>query len=172
MIKKPFYTAITTAAIALSATSLQAKESYSQSTTDTMFVCATEIQTPTMFAYTPGSVTLTPLITWHQDYLLPEQSGKEVCKQTATTLQNLAQEKQPQYLKTQEAEDRTVVCMVSQEAQNCSSNESVTLFSINPNYDAACILDNKEPLECVAIGRVRGVYSVPDSPYTPSWWPW
>jgi Circadian oscillating protein COP23 len=172
MIKNPFYTAITALAIALSATSLQAKESYSQNTTDTTFVCATEIQTPTMFAYTPGAVNLTPLITWHQDYLLPEQSGKEVCKQTAATLQNLSQKKQPQYLKTQEAEDRTVICMVTQETQNCSSENSVTLFSINPNYDAACILDNKEPLECVAIGRVRGVYSVPDSPYTPSWWPW
>jgi hypothetical protein len=172
MIKNPFYTAITVAAIALSATSLQAKESYSQNATDTSFVCATEIQTPTMFAYTPGAVNLTPLITWHQDYLLPEQSGKEVCKQTATTLQNLSQTKQPQYLKTQEAEDRTVVCMVNQENQNCNSENSVNLFSINPNYDAACVLDNKEPLECVAIGRVRGVYSIPDSPYTPSWWPW
>jgi hypothetical protein len=145
MIKNPFYTAITVAAIALSATSLQAKESYSQNATDTSFVCATEIQTPTMFAYTPGA---------------------------ATTLQNLSQTKQPQYLKTQEAEDRTVVCMVNQENQNCNSENSVNLFSINPNYDAACVLDNKEPLECVAIGRVRGVYSIPDSPYTPSWWPW
>ena len=172
MIKNHLYTAITVSAIALSASSLQAKESYSQNLSDTIFVCATEVETPTMFAYTPGKVNLTPLITWYQDYLLPEESGKEICQQTATKLQDLYQEEQARYLRTQEAEDRTLVCMVSQETNNCSSEDSITLFSVNPNYDATCILDNREPLECVAIGRVRGVYSVPDSPYTPSWWPW
>ena len=172
MIKNPVYTAITVSAIALSATSLQAKESYSQNPSDTIFVCATEIETPIMFAYTPGTVNLTPLITWYQDYLLPEQSGKEVCQQTATQLQNLYQEQEPKYLTTQETEDSTIVCMVNQETQNCDSEDSVTLFSVNPNYDATCVLDNRQPLECVAIGKVRGVYSVPDSPYTPSWWPW
>ena len=95
MIKNPVYTAITISAIALSATSLQAKETYSQNPSDTIFVCATEIETPTMFAYTPGQVNLTPLITWYQDYLLPEQSGREICQQTATKLQDLYQEQQP-----------------------------------------------------------------------------
>ncbi len=172
MIKNPVYTAITACAIAFIATSLQGKESYSQNPSNTIFVCATDIETPTMFAYTPGTVNLTPIITWHQDYLLPEQSGKEVCQQTASKLQNLFQEKQPKYLRTQEAEDRTLVCVVDRENQTCNSEDSITLFSMNPNYSAACILDNKEPLECVALGDVRGVYSVPDSPYTPSWWPW
>lgn len=172
MIKNTIYTTFTACAIALSATSLQAKESYSQSPSDTVFACATEIETPILFAYKPGSVNLTPLITWHQDYLLPEQSAKELCQQTAIKLQDLSEEKKPQFLSTQEAEDRTLVCMVGQENQNCNSEASVALFSVNPNYDAACVLDNKNPLECVAIGRVRGVYSVPDSPYTPSWWPW
>ena len=172
MIKKPICTAITTCAIALSATSLQAKESYSQNPSNTIFVCATEIQTPIMFGYTPGSVQLTPLITWHSEYLLPQESGKEICQQTATKLQALSQEKQERYLKTEAAEDRTLVCMVSQENETCSSENSEALFSINSNYNPSCILDNRQPLECVAVGKVRGVYSTPDSPYQPSWWPW
>lgn len=172
MTRNPLFTAIATCAIALSATSIQAKESYSQNPSDTIFVCATDIQTPTMFAYAPGKVKLTPLISWHEEYLLPEQSAAEVCQQTASKLQELYQQKAERYIRTEEKEDHTLVCMVAKESQTCSDKDSETLFSVNPNYDASCILDNREPLECIAIGNQRGVGSIPDAPYKINWWPW
>jgi hypothetical protein len=62
--------------------------------------------------------------------------------------------------------------LVADKEETCDSENSEALFSLNPNYDAGCVLDNKEPIECVAVGKVRGVFAVPDSPYQPSWWPW
>lgn len=171
MNKKNLYLAVITSAIAFGATSIQAKESYSQSSTNTIFVCATEIETPTIFAFNPGDVKLTPVISWHQEYLLPEQSAAEVCQQTAAKLQEIDRN-QEYYLKNELRGDRTLVCMVSEKDATCASDNSEELFSINPNYNAPCILDNREPLECVALGRVRGVYSSIDTPYEPSWWPW
>lgn len=172
MTKNPLFTAIATFAIALSATSIQAKESYSQNPSDTVFVCATDTETPTLFAYTPGKVKLTPLIGWHSEYLLPEQSGAEVCQQTASKLQTLYQQKEERYIRTEAKEDHTLVCMVAKENETCQDEDSETLFSVNPNYDASCVLDNREPLECVAIGNIRGVRSIPDAPYKLNWWPW
>lgn len=177
MIKKPLYTAITACAIALSATPLHAEASRNQNPsaqndTDTTFVCATDIATPTMFAYNPGEVKLTPIMSWHEEYLLPEQSGKEVCQQTATKLQKLSEEKQKRFLSTEARKEHNVVCMVADKSQTCSSEDSVELFSVNPDYDSACVLDNREPVECVAVGRVRGVYSITNEPYTPMWLFW
>ncbi|HHP7231382.1 MAG TPA: COP23 domain-containing protein [Xenococcaceae cyanobacterium] len=169
---KYFLTAITLGAIALSSTSINAKESYSQSVSEALFVCATESAAPTMYAYTPGKVTITPLISWHQEYLLPGQSGIEVCQQVAGKLQDLSQQRQERFITTETREDHTLVCMVTQENDTCSSQTSEALFSVNPNYDASCVLDRREPLECVAVGKVRGVFSVPDDPYKPMWWPW
>jgi hypothetical protein len=172
MTRNPLLTAIAAFAIALSATSIQAKESYSQNPSDTIFVCGTDVEVPTMFAYTPGKIKLTPLISWHQEYLLPEQSGAEVCQQTAAKLQGLYQQKQERYIRTEQKEDHTLVCMVAEENETCNDKNSETLFSVNPNYDATCVLDNREPLECVAIGNIRGVRSIPDAPYKLNWWPW
>jgi esterase/lipase len=31
------------------------------------FVCAPQMQPPTMFAYTPGQVNLKPIMTWHKN---------------------------------------------------------------------------------------------------------
>ncbi|MGV2828701.1 COP23 domain-containing protein [Myxosarcina sp. GI1(2024)] len=170
MNNKAFYVAIATSAIAITTTSIQAQEKPSPNA-DKIFVCATDIETPTMFAFTPGNVKLTPIVSWHSEYLLSEQSATEVCQQTATKLQEIDR-RQEHYLRTQSKVHRTVVCIVSEKDATCSSNNSEELFSINPNYDAHCILDNREPLECVALGRVRGVYSSIDSPYQPTWWPW
>lgn len=170
MNNKHIYLAIATGAIALTSTSIQAQETPSKNT-DKIFVCATDIETPTMFAFTPANVKLTPIISWHPEYLLPEQSASEVCQQTAAKLQTIDRQ-QEHYLKTEIRVNRTVVCMVSEKDAACSSDNSEELFSINPNYNAPCVLDNRQPLECVALGRVRGVYSSIDAPYQPSWWPW
>lgn len=171
MNKKYLITALIGSAIALNVTPLQAKSDSSRQSDDTIFVCATAQDTPTMFAYTPGKVNLTPLISWHDEYLLPEQSGKGACQQTATKLQASYQQGQKKYLKAEEAETENLVCLVSEEDQNCNTEESEKLFSVNPNYDPGCVIDNKEPIECMAL-NARGVYSFEDKPYQPLWWPW
>lgn len=173
MFPKVISTTLTISAIALSTTALATTESYSQqnSESEMMFVCASQTEPPTMYAHTPGKVNLTPLISWHQDYLLPNQSAAEVCQQVAAKLQSQYQQGQKKFFTTEQRENRTVVCLVSQQNQTCSSSNSEELFSVNPNYDATCVLDNRQPLECMAIGRTRGLSSIPDSPYTPTWWP-
>ncbi len=169
-------TTLTIGAIALNTTFLEAKESHSQAPaqSNTIFVCATTTQPPTLFAYTPGKINLTPLMGWHREYLLPNQSGTEICQQVAVKLQTQFQQKQPRFFITEKQEDRNVLCLVTQENANCSSENSEELFSVNSNYDPTCVLDNHKPLECLAISRSRGVLGLPESPYTPTWqfWPW
>ncbi len=174
MFSKVISTTFTISAIALSTTALAATESYSQQSSkpEMTFVCASQTEPSTMYAYTPGKVNLTPLISWYQDYLLPNQSAAEVCQQVAAKLQSQYQKGQKKFFATEQRENQTVVCLVSQQNQTCNSDNSEELFSVNPNYDATCVLDNRKPLECMAISRTRGVSSIPDSPYMPSWWPW
>ncbi|BAU62960.1 hypothetical protein STA3757_03110 [Stanieria sp. NIES-3757] len=174
MFWKTISTSFTISAIALTATSLPATESYSQNAnaSDMTFVCSSQNGVPTMFAYTPGKVNLTPLMTWHPEYLVSNQSASQICQQVATKLQTQFQQNQQKYFAIQKAETSTLVCLVAKENDNCNAKNSEELFSINPNYDPTCILDNRQPLECVAIGRTRGVFSMPDSSYEPTWWPW
>ncbi len=171
MNKKLFYTALVGSAIALNGTPLQAEGNPNQDLGNTIFVCATAQDTPTMFAYTPGKVNLTPLITWYPEYLLPEQSGQKVCQQTASKLQASYQQDQEKYLKSEELEKGDLVCLVSKADQDCTTEDSKKLFSVNPNYNAGCVLDNKQPIECMAL-NARGVYSFEDKPYQAQWWPW
>ena len=65
MNKKNIYTALVSCAIALSATPIQAEENSHQNSAKNIFVCAMHEDIPTMFAYTPGEVNLTPLMSWH-----------------------------------------------------------------------------------------------------------
>ena len=151
---------------------LEAKENYRDESSETAFVCATETSVPTLYVYTSGKTSLTPIISWHKEYLLPQESGSEICQQVARKLQYLSQEQGERYITTEEKEEHTLVCMVKIANETCSSDYSEPLFGINPNYDARCILDRREPLECVTVGRVRGVFTIPDSPYKPIWWLW
>ncbi|MBE9047363.1 hypothetical protein IQ255_23680 [Pleurocapsales cyanobacterium LEGE 10410] len=171
MKKNYFYTACVSCAIALNAAPIQAQETQSQDSAEIVFVCAIQKNTPTMFAYTPGEVNLTPLMSWHQEYLLPEQSGQEVCLETANKLQDSVQQEQAKYLKSQTPKEGNSVCLVAEEDLSCATENSETLFVVNPNYNASCVLENKNPIECKAL-QVRGIYSFDDKPYQPLWWPW
>ncbi len=170
MNKKYLYTALVGCAIALNVVPLNAKEDSTRSS-ESAFVCAVQDGTPTMFASTPDETNLTPLISWHAEYLLPEQSGAEVCQQTAATLQDAYGQEQAKYLKAETTEEGNLVCLVNEAEQNCIAEDSQKLFSVNPNYDAGCVLENKQPIECKAL-RVRGIYSFEDKPYQPVWWLW
>lgn len=171
MKKNYLYTAFVSCAIALNAVPIQAEETQPQDTAEIIFLCATPENTPTMFAYTPGEVNLTPLMSWHQEYLLAEQSGQEVCLKTATKLQDSVQQEQAKYLKSETPEEGNAVCLVTEEDLSCATENSETLFVVNSNYDAGCVLENKSPIECKAL-QVRGIYSLDDKPYQPLWWPW
>ena len=170
--KKLFHLGLAATAIAFSANSLSATESYSQNSSDTIFVCSTENTASTMYAYTPGKAVLTPLIGWYQEYLLPNTSSAEVCQQTATKLQELSQEKTVRYIATEEQTDQTVVCMLTRENGTCSAEDSEKLFEVNLNYDPSCVLNRFEPLECSAMVRRGSIMPVSDAPYRPTWWPW
>ncbi len=116
MFKKVISATLALGAIALSADLLTASESKKQDSaqTNTVFVCAAQTQPPTLFAYTPGEVNLTSLMSWHQDYLLPEQSGDEICQQVATKLQNRLQNQQPNLFVSQKQENRSALCLVTE----------------------------------------------------------
>lgn len=170
MNKKYLYTAFLSCAIALNVVPLNAAEDTPE-TSESAFVCATQEGKATMFAYTPGETNLTPLMNWHAEYLLPEQSGTEVCQQTAAKLQDSYEQDQARYLKAETTEEENLVCLVNEEEQNCIAEDSQKLFSVNPKYNAGCVLENKSPIECKAL-KVRGIYSFDDKPYQPLWWPW
>lgn len=170
--KKLFYLGLTASALAFSGNSLSATESFSQNSSDTIFVCSTENTASTMYAYTPGKAVLTPLISWHQEYLVPDTSSAEVCQQTATKLQELSQEKTVRYIATEEQQDQTVVCMVTRENDTCSAADSEKLFGVNLNYSPSCVLNRFEPLECTAMVQRGSIMPESDSPYRPTWWPW
>ena len=171
MKNKYLSTALIGCAIAFATIPLHATESISSESSDSIFVCGIQAQTPTMFSYTPGEVNLTPLMSWNSEYLLPGQSGAEVCKQTAVKLQESYQQEEAKYLKTATTEEQNLVCLVDEEDKNCLDEASQKLFSVNSKYDASCVLENKAPIDCVA-QKVRGIYSFNDEPYQPLWWPW
>ncbi len=172
MNKKHLYTALVGCAIAISSLPVQAEENPNKKSANTAFVCATQEGTPTMYAYTSGQVNLKPIMSWHSEYLLPKQSGKEICQQTANKLQASYQQKTAKYLKAESLEKKNLVCLVTEEDQNCADKASEKLFSVNPNYNAGCVLDNMKPLECKALKSRGNIYSFDDKPYQPVWWPW
>lgn len=171
MNQKYLYTALLSGAIAFSAIPLQAKQNTTVESSESIFVCATEEGTPTIFTRALGETKLTPIMSWHSEYLLPEQSEAEVCLKTAAKLEDSYQQEQVRYLKAESTEKANLVCLVEEKDANCISEDSQTLFSVNPDYNAACVLENKKPIECKAL-QVRGIYSFDDEPYQTLWWPW
>lgn len=134
------------------------------------FVCATDIDPPTLFAYTPGEVTLKPLFRWYPEYLLPNQPAAAVCQQVAQKLQQEYNSGKRKFFAAETVENRTDVCLVSREDEKCNSQNSQQLFSLNANYDTTCVMNNGEPIDCFAV-NTRGVFSLPAGTYEPSWWP-
>lgn len=147
-------------------------ETQTVSAQKTAFVCAPQMQTPTMFAYTPGQVNLKPVITWHKEYLLPETTAADICQQVAEKLQNNYQQGQEKFMAFEKQQDRTLVCLVEDKDDKCNSNNSEELFSLNPSYDPTCLMNNLNPTECSVVSQRRGsLMTLPDGTYTPTWWP-
>lgn len=172
MNQKLLQTAFVGIAIAMNATPLLAQEKSEEESPEIAFVCATQDSVPTMYAYTSGQVKLEPVMSWHSEYLLPEQSGEQTCFDTANKLQASYQQEEARYLKAETEEKINLVCLVTEEEENCTDENSQTLFSVNPNYEAGCVLDNMQPLECKALRNRGNIYSFDNKPYQPIWWPW
>jgi hypothetical protein len=171
MNKRYLGTALVSCAIALNAVPVGAKQNTTVESSEPIFVCATEEGTPTIFTRASGETKLTPIMSWYSEYLLPDGSAAEVCLKTAAKLQDSYQQEQVKYLKSETTEQENSVCLVEEEDANCLSDNSQKLFSVNPNYSAGCVLENKKPIECKAL-QVRGIYSFDDKPYQALWWPW
>lgn len=167
-----YYILLSIIAITLFSRPLKAQGDSLDNSAENFFVCTTETLVPTLYIYTAGKISLTPLISWHQEYLLPENSANETCEKVAKKLQYSERQPGHKYISTEKKEEYTLVCMVKVKNETCNSNYSEPLFSIDPNYNARCVLNHREPLECVEVGRSRGVFSIPDSPYKPIWWLW
>ncbi|MEL6496666.1 MAG: COP23 domain-containing protein [Cyanobacteria bacterium J06623_7] len=159
-------------AIAIAAVPVNAEERANLQFSESAFVCSVQGETPTMFAYNPGEVALTPLMRWHGEYVAPSQSGAEICQQTAVRLQDSYQQDEAKYLKSATTEEENIVCLVNDIEGDCADEDSQKLFSVNPKYNASCVLENKTPIECAATQVRRGIYSFNDEPYQPLWWPW
>jgi Circadian oscillating protein COP23 len=135
------------------------------------FVCASEVNPPITYAYTPGEVNLKPLMIWHSEYLLPNESAAELCQRVAQKLQTSYNQQQDYLLASDGTDKMWKVCLVSKSGDGCDVSNSVYLFSLNGNYAQApkCLMEGIDPLQCP---RSRGkVISLPGGRYTPFWWP-
>jgi hypothetical protein len=135
------------------------------------FVCSSEGNPPKTYAYIPGEQEPKPIMTWHSEYLLPQDSPTKLCQQAAQKLQNRYNEQQGYLLASDKTDRAWQVCLVSKQGEGCDSRNSVYLFSLSANYQSPrCLMENLEPLQCP---RSRGqVISLPGGRYSPSWWPW
>jgi hypothetical protein len=136
------------------------------------FVCASEINPPTTFVYTPGEIILKPILSWYSDYLLPNDSAEKLCQTVTEKLQSKYDQGQKFFLASQKVNDRWQVCLVTQKGAECNSKNSEELFSVNANYKTPeCIMENTEPKSCPNLPTTRGpVLSIPGGRYTRIWW--
>jgi hypothetical protein len=173
MFAKSISTLLVLSGIALGTTS--ASLSQTNAKEKLSFVCATNTNPPTTFAYRQGEVTLTPLFSWYSEYLLPGNSASELCKSVAQKLQSKYNQGQKYFLAYEKINDSWKVCLVSKEGGKCTSDKSEELFSLNSTYQAPkCVMENTEPKSCPptppSIGYRGPLLSVPGGRYKPAWW--
>ncbi|MGK7873643.1 MAG: COP23 domain-containing protein [Xenococcaceae cyanobacterium] len=171
MMRKSVSIVLSATAIALGATATFSQESSQPRIT---FVCAPTVEPPTTFAYIQNQVTLEPVMSWYSEYLLPGSEAAELCQKVAEKLQSKYDRGQKYFLATERVDDRWKVCLVSTEGEECNSNNSEELFSLNTNYRNVhkCVMENIEPGKCFKNVSLRGtVLSTPGGGYKPSWWP-
>jgi hypothetical protein len=204
MLKKSISKSLTAGAIALGIAGLNASVTLSQTATEnntpsqlkTTFVCATNSNPPTTFALTyneKGQATLTPIMSWHSEYLISGDSAESLCQQVAQKLQskydraeeiNIAFQQVQVKKDNQGVERQWNVCLAPSAEAECipSTNEATNqasseeLFSLNNNYikTPECLMENKEPESCMvnpqAKVATRGpLLVVPASNYQPRW---
>jgi hypothetical protein len=143
------------------------------STTDTnktVFLCATDVEPPTTFSYTPGEINLHPRLSWYAEYLPPGVSATELCEKMANKFQSLQDSGKSYFLAVDKLDEIWKVCVVNNEGENCNSANSEVLFNLNGNYKSyGCLMQNIQPAQCP--WTRGGVISLPGGRYKPNWWP-
>jgi hypothetical protein len=136
------------------------------------FVCATQVEPPTTFIYIPGQVTLSPVMSWYSEYLLPGESAEALCQKTAQVLQT-KYDRQEKYFVAAELDlnnEMWKVCLVNEKGEKCTAKNSELLFSLNPNYQSPkCLMESIKPAQC--LWSRGGLLSLPGGRYLPTWWP-
>jgi hypothetical protein len=136
----------------------------------TVFLCATDVEPPTTFAYTPGQIDLQPRMSWYAEYLPPGVSAAELCEKMATKLQSLQDSGKNYFLAVEKLDESWQVCVVNNQGDKCGTTESEVLFNLNGNYKSyGCLMQNIQPAQCP--WTRGGVISLPGGRYKPNWWP-
>lgn len=160
-------------------------ETFAQATPQSKmtFSCNLTSDPPITLANLPDNANPIPMITWYSEYLLPENSAKELCQKVAETLQEKYNQQQNNLFATGQETNRNIICLVSSEGEKCNSNQSQELFSVQPEYDPRCVMDNIAPGECgqyicklddippLACTNRGTVLAIPGGKYKPSWLP-
>ncbi|MGK7943386.1 MAG: COP23 domain-containing protein [Microcystaceae cyanobacterium] len=140
------------------------------------FICQSEQTPPRTVVQMDGETDV--VATWYSEYLLENTSATEICQEVAQTLQQRYERQQPSLFAYQAVnpKERLDVCLVSEEGQICTEEDSKVLFSLNNRYKepADCILKNKPPQTdgCKRLpDQLRGsLVSVPSGRgYSPGW---
>jgi hypothetical protein len=115
---------------------------------------------------------MVPLLSWYDNYLMPQDSAVERCQSVAKKLQAKYQQSQPALLAYQQVKNEWQVCLVSQTGDDCTAANSEMLFSLNAAFKAPeCVMEGISPQRCPVNLVTRGpVIRVPGGTYKPSWW--
>ncbi len=136
----------------------------------TVFLCATSVEPPTTFAYTPGQISLQSRLSWYAEYLPPGVSAAELCQKMAIKLQSLQDSGKSYFLAVDKLDEAWQICIVNNQGDSCKSPNSEVLFNLNGNYKSyGCLMQNIQPAQCP--WTRGGVISLPGGRYKPTWWP-
>ncbi|AFY79351.1 MAG: hypothetical protein IGR93_11370 [Hydrococcus sp. C42_A2020_068] len=197
MIAKPIPKILTAGAIAIGIAALDATVTFSQTVSQEQapqeskvtFICDANNSPPTTFAIgrdERGNPTLTPIFSWHSEYLFSGDSAKALCQQMAQKLQSKYDRGEQPYFssKRTELKDETTgkvnyrmdVCLVASESADCeNSSQREDLFSLNGSYKdpLACVMDRTQPKACRRYIPTRGpLISIPSGNYKRGWLSW
>jgi hypothetical protein len=113
-----------------------------------------------------------PLLTWYDNYLMPQDSAIERCQAVAQALQARHLKAQPTLLAYQQVKNEWQICLVNQVNDDCTAEGSEMLFSLNAALKAPeCLMEGINPQDCPVNMTTRGpVIRVPGGSYKPAWW--
>lgn len=197
MIEQPISKILTAAAIAIGIAALDTSVAFSQTVSQEQappkpkvtFICDANNSPPTTFAVgrdEQGNPTLTPIFSWHSEYLFPGESAEALCQQMAQKLQSKYDRGEEPYFssKRTELKDETTgkihyrmeVCLVASDSENCeNSSQREELFSLNGSYDdpLTCSMNRTQPEACRRYIPTRGpLMSIPANRYKRGWLSW
>lgn len=137
----------------------------------TLQVTCDTANTPPLTVLQEGT-EVTPLLSWHDNYLIPQDSAVELCQSVAQKLQAEYQQARSALLAYQQVKNEWQVCLVRQTGDDCTASDSKMLFSLNAAFKAPqCVMEGIDPQNCPVNLVTRGpLIRVPGGTYKPAWW--